>query len=41
VLAHTIILALLAPALNSLFGVLECRALGREGAGGGGSVIPL
>ena len=35
------LLALLAPALSSLFGVLECQALGRECAGGGGSVSPL
>jgi ABC-type nitrate/sulfonate/bicarbonate transport system permease component len=39
--AYTIVLALIALALNGLIGVLERRALRWQGAGGGGSVISL
>jgi NitT/TauT family transport system permease protein len=39
--AYTIVLALIALALNGLIGVLERRALRWQGAGGGGSVISI
>ena len=39
--AYTIVLALIALALNGLIGVLERRALRWQGAGGGGSVVSL
>jgi NitT/TauT family transport system permease protein len=39
--AYTIVLALIALALNGIIGVLERRALRWQGAGGGGSVISI
>jgi NitT/TauT family transport system permease protein len=39
--AYTIVLALIALALNGIIGVIERRALRWQGAGGGGSVVSL